>query len=140
MLYMCSVFCMIFVQFFGVIKCLNNPFCAICRIAHTKKPHRAIFKVTDSYLESGYLSKIYPYVGYIQNLTLWISSKDTTSPSWTCAFDLSTTTQILKPFARFNNTSQPYTDNVYPTDAVGLEISQGKNPFRPTNSTYEIIS
>ena len=26
------------------------------------------------------------------------------------------------------------------TDALGLELSQGKNPFRPTNSTYEIIS
>ena len=60
MLYMCSVFWMIFVQFLGVIKCLNNPYCAKCRIVNTKKPHRAIFKVTDSYLESGYLSKIYP--------------------------------------------------------------------------------
>ena len=60
MLYMCSVFYMIFVQFLGVIKCLNNPYFTICRIAHTKKPHRAIFKVTDSYLESGYFSKIYP--------------------------------------------------------------------------------
>ena len=60
MLYMCSVFYMIFVQFLGVIKCLNNPFFTICRIANTKKPHRAIFKVTDSYLESWYLSKIYP--------------------------------------------------------------------------------
>ena len=43
MLYMCSIFYMIFVQFLGVIKCLNNPFFTICRIAHTKKPHRAKF-------------------------------------------------------------------------------------------------
>ena len=49
MLYMCSVFIEFFVQFLGVIKCLNNPYFTICRIAHTKNPHRAIFKVTNSY-------------------------------------------------------------------------------------------
>ena len=44
LLYMCSVFFMIFVQFLGVIKCLNNPFCAICHLADTKKPHIKNFK------------------------------------------------------------------------------------------------
>ena len=78
MLYMCSVFYMIFVQFLGVIKCLNNPFFTICRIAHTKKPHRAIFKVTDSYLRTWYLSKIYPQERYIQNLTLCKVQSDPT--------------------------------------------------------------
>ena len=34
---------MIFVQFLGVIKCLNNPFCAKCHLAHTKNPHRKNF-------------------------------------------------------------------------------------------------
>ena len=48
MLYMCSVFYMIFVQFLGVIKCLNNPFFTICRIAHTKKPHRAKFDLSTT--------------------------------------------------------------------------------------------
>ena len=44
MLYMCSVFIEFFVQFLGVIKCLNNPYFTICRIAHTKKPHIKNFK------------------------------------------------------------------------------------------------
>ena len=44
MLYMYSVFIEFFVQFLGVIKCLNNPCFTMCRIAHTKKPHRANFK------------------------------------------------------------------------------------------------
>ena len=39
----CRQFYWVFVQFLGVIKCLNNPFFTICRIAHTKKPHRAKF-------------------------------------------------------------------------------------------------
>ena len=129
MLYMCSVFYMIFVQFLGVCKCLNNPFCAICRIANTKKPHRANFKVTDSYLESGYLSKKYILRrGTSRTSPYAISSKDSTSPSWTCAFASNMTHLPIgliivissypqppnpKPFARFK-TSQPYTDNVYP--------------------------
>ena len=41
----CRQFYWVFVQFLGVIKCLNNPFFTICRIAHTKKPHRAKFWV-----------------------------------------------------------------------------------------------
>ena len=48
MLYMCSVFYMIFVQFLGVIKCLNNPFCAKCRLAHTKNPHRKNFELSTT--------------------------------------------------------------------------------------------
>lgn len=43
MLYVYSVFIEFFVHFLGVIKCLNNPYFTICRIAHTKKPHRAKF-------------------------------------------------------------------------------------------------
>ena len=122
---MCSVFGMIFVQFFGVIKCLNNPFFTICRIAHTKNPHRAIFKVTDSYLESGYISKIYPYVGYIQNLTFCKVQQDLAQAQ---------VGHVLQIYPRTLHISC-----VPLTDALGLE-TQGKNPFRPTNSTYEIIS
>ena len=104
-------------QFLGVIKCLNNPYCAKCRIANTKKPHRAIFRVSELFgiLRSG-TSRTSPYA---------ISSKDSTCPTWACASDLSTTLHI---------------SCVPLTDALGLETSQGKNPFRPTNSTYEIIS
>ena len=32
-----------------------------------------------------------------------------------------------------NLTRQPYTDNVYPTDAVGLEQLRGKIPLAPLN-------
>ena len=37
-------------QFLGVIKCLNNPFFTICRIAHTKNPHRANFGASDLFV------------------------------------------------------------------------------------------
>ena len=50
MLYMCSVFYMIFVQFLGVCKWFDNPFCAICRLAHTKNPHRANFSASDLFV------------------------------------------------------------------------------------------
>ena len=77
MLYMCSVFCMIFVQFLGVIKCLNNPFCAICRIADSKKPHIKNFKASETFgWDRRGTSRTSPYA---------ISSKDSTRPSWTCA-------------------------------------------------------
>lgn len=87
MLYMCSVFYMIFVQFLGCAKCLNNPFFTICRIAHTKKPHRANFlRSLTVTLEQGISLK------YIHR---WGTSR-------------------TSPYARFNKTSQPYTSHVYP--------------------------
>ena len=58
MLYMCSVFYMIFVQFLGVIKCLNNPYFTICRIAHTKKPHRANFGAFDLFVTTQILKPL----------------------------------------------------------------------------------
>ena len=41
---------MIFVQFLGVIKCLNNPYFPMCRLAHTKNPHIKNFGASDLFV------------------------------------------------------------------------------------------
>ena len=42
-------FYMIFVQFLGVIKWFDNPFCTMCLLADTKKPHIKNFKASETF-------------------------------------------------------------------------------------------
>ena len=50
MLYMCSVFYMIFVQFLGVCKWFDNPYFTMCRIANQKNPHIKNFGAFDLFV------------------------------------------------------------------------------------------
>ena len=43
-------FYMIFVQFLGVIICLNNPYFTMCRIANQKNPHIKNFGAFDLFV------------------------------------------------------------------------------------------
>ena len=136
---MCSIFIEFFVQFLGVIKCLNNPFFTICRIAHTKKPHRANFlRSLTVTLEQGISLKYILRLGTSRTSPYAISSKDSTSPSWTCAFEphkkfwyfrFIRNHQNPKPFARFNNPTQI----MCTINRCTRFRTQGKNPFRPLN-------
>ena len=94
MLYVCSVFYMIFVQFLGVIKCLNNPFFTMCRIAHTKKPHIKNFlefpNNSDGVHQEHHLMQFLPKIAQAQ------------------------VGHVLLSCIILSTTLQPYTSHVYP--------------------------
>ena len=95
MLYVCSVFIEFFVQFLGVIKCLDNPYFTICRIAHTKKPHRAKFghpKLSGQVHPEPHLIQFLPKIAQAQVGHVLLSQ---VKKFLTCQ---------IKPFARFNQT------------------------------------
>ena len=100
LLYMCSIFYMIFVQFLGVIKCLNNPFFTICRIAHTKKPHRAKF---------------------LRSLTVTLEQST--------QYRLGTSRTSPKTFARFNNTNTTLHISCVPYRCTRFRPFKGKIPL-----------
>lgn len=117
----------VFVQFLVVVKCLDNPFFTMCHIANQKNPPINFFRTTQ------YLTDSPPKI---------FGSEDSETFGWhitqnfqRCHFAtleqcislkyilISGTSKVPsicgahpnpKPFARFNKTSQPYTDNVYP--------------------------